>query len=86
MTTKDSAIRIPKPYQYFMKLYEGIDINMKTNASCDVQDDEEVVIVAEEDDVTLTEDEIGIFSRIPPLMKNWVLNDFRQICRLCRGM
>ena len=53
-----------------------------TVATVDVKDDEEIVIVSENDEVILTEDEIGNISKIP-LRRNWVMNDFRQICSLC---
>ena len=41
-----------------------------TMATIDVQDDEEVVTVIEDDEVTLTEDEFGKFSKIAPLKEN----------------
>ena len=55
-----------------------------TIATIDVQDDEVVLIETENGEVTSTEDEIGNPSEIPPLRKNWVLNDYSQTYKLCR--
>ena len=51
-------------------------------ATTDVQNDQEIVLVTEDDDITLMKDEIRNFSNIPPLKKNLVVNDFRLIFRL----
>ena len=57
-----------------------------TVALIDAQNDKEVFVVTDDNVLALTEDEIGnLFQdNSPPLKKNWVLNDFRLICRFCK--
>ena len=73
LTTKTSAIDnetvqfMPKPAnRSFMKAVTLTQKLSTTVAAIDVQDDEEVVIVTEDDQLTLTEDEIGNLFQILP--------------------
>ena len=53
-------------------------------APIDVQHDEKMVIMVDDNEASLTEDEIENFSKTLPQNRNWELNDSRLICKLFR--
>ena len=68
---KKTASFIPKiTNSMSMKTVTSTQKQMLTVATIYVQRDEEVVIRTEDDKVTLTDDKIGIFFKIPPVRKN----------------